>query len=368
MLMKTGLIVLLAAVLQVSTELVEPEFIEDVMKREAESSSTRIVSGWEALPGQHPHQAALRMVAADGGVSACGGSFVHRNWLLTSAHCTAQRVTLVVRGGVVSLTTPEYIYETTEWWNYPTYDDNDVGTVQPDDISIVKLQRPVTYTRYLKAIRIQPSADAFRNYDGEVVHASGHGRTWTGGSSPENLRWVFLRAVANPTCAQTFGSALITANAICARWFNVTSQSTCQGDSGGPLVHVSDGVETLIGVTSFVAGGNFGCHSGLPAGFIRPGPFLPWFKEITGIDFENFDEDDDEPTEPTPPEDDSEEEDETSEEDTSEEDSSAEDDDSDDDISQIMKRLQVKVKVKVAINKFKVKKEVEKEKIKKHNH
>lgn len=40
-----------------------------------------------------------------------------------------------------------------------------------------------------------------------------------------------------------------------------------QGDSGGPLVHVSArGEPVLVGVSSFVAGAPFGCHSGLPSG------------------------------------------------------------------------------------------------------
>lgn len=42
------------------------------------------------------------------------------------------------------------------------------------------------------------------------------------------LNWVNLRGLANLECALTFGSALINSNAICARWYNVTSQSTCQ--------------------------------------------------------------------------------------------------------------------------------------------
>ncbi|XP_022832132.1 collagenase-like isoform X1 [Spodoptera litura] len=280
---------------------VQPDFIENVIKYEEEAvnSGSRIVSGWEAVPGQHPHHAALRMVDPTGSVGGCGGSFASKEWVITAAHCTAGRVTIVVRGGVVSLTDPEYIHETTEYYNHPLYDNNRPTVVQPHDIGLVKLQSPVTYSFRLQRIRIQPRADAYRNYEGAVVYASGHGRTWTGGAVTEVLRWVYLTAISNQACGSTFTSGIIIETSICARFFNVTSQSTCQGDSGGPLVHVgSDSVPTLIGVTSFVAGGNFGCHSGLPAGFIRPGPYLDWFEQVTGIDFENLVED--EPTTPAP--------------------------------------------------------------------
>ncbi|PZC80640.1 hypothetical protein B5X24_HaOG214207 [Helicoverpa armigera] len=395
MLLQSGLFVLLVAVLQVSarSKNIEPVLIDNVIREEydAAPSSSRIVSGWEARPGQHPHHAALRLVSEVGGVSGCGGSIVSKEWVITAAHCTAGRITVVVRGGVVSLTDPEYIFETTEFYNHPQYNDLLPLVVQPHDISLVKVQRPFVYSRLLSPIRVQSRADAYRNYDGEQVYASGHGRTWTLGPVTEVLNWVYLNAVSNPACAAIFGNALIIDTTICARFFNVTSQSTCQGDSGGPLVHVgSDGVPTLIGVTSFVAGGDFGCHSGLPAGFIRPGPYHSWFQEVTGIDFENLQEDDDDdddnnvttpapeseeeedPETPAPPADSEEEDDEddsTPKPDESEEDSSdSSESDEDGEMSELLKRLEVKVKVKVRFNKYKVKKELEKEKEIKKRH
>ncbi|KAH9640381.1 hypothetical protein HF086_003067 [Spodoptera exigua] len=424
MLVKTGLFLLLVTILQVSARYtdVQPDFIENVIQYESEAvnSGSRIVSGWEAVPGQHPHHAALRMVDPTGSVGGCGGSFASKEWVITAAHCTAGRVTIVVRGGVVSLTDPEYIHETTEYYNHPSYDSSRPAVVQPHDIGLVKLQRPVDYSFRLQRIRIQPRADAYRDYAGAQVYASGHGRTWTGGAVTEVLRWVYLTAISNDACGRTFTSGIIIDTSICARFFNVTSQSTCQGDSGGPLVHVdSDNVPTLIGVTSFVAGGSFGCHSGLPAGFIRPGPYLDWFEQVTGIDFENLNEDNvdttpaptptlpdpttipteaptprpteppltsepdyspttpdyqpttsvpdvttempDQPTTTSPDDNGSSGEDD-------DDNSDCSDDSNDDEMSELLKRLEVKVKVKVRFDKYKQREEKEKVKeVKKHH-
>ncbi|XP_041972330.1 serine protease 1-like [Aricia agestis] len=253
-----------------------------------EGSGSRIVSGWDAQPGQHPHQVSLRMISALGLATGCGGSVVHRSWVVTAAHCTAGQLTVIVRAGLVNINNPEVVQETQETYNYPTFNVNTPLVVQTNDISLIKLQQPLVYSSNLRSIRIQPSADAYRDYNAVVLYASGFGRTWTGGPTSDHLQWVFLRGVSNPSCSEIF-TTLITQNSICATFHNVTSQSICQGDSGGPLVNVeADGTPTLVGVTSFVAGGIHGCHSGIPGGFTRPGPFHSWFTQVTGIDFNNL--------------------------------------------------------------------------------
>ncbi|KAJ8711029.1 hypothetical protein PYW07_008271 [Mythimna separata] len=260
---KSGLFILVLTVFQVSAryQSVEQHLIDNEIhpeQAELSSSSSRIVSGWEALPGQHPHHAALELMHTFGWV-LCGGSIISKEWIVTAAPCAFGRVLAIVRVGSVSLVdkNPENIFETTEWYTHPKYNGLSGVALQSHGVTLVKLQRPLVY-----------SSD-----------------------TTIELRWVYLRALSNTACRNAYTSGVFDTT-ICARYFNVTSQSTCNDDLGGPLVHVdSDGIPTLIGISYFFPGGT--CESGQPSGFYRPGVFLPWFQEVTGIDFENLQEDDD---------------------------------------------------------------------------
>ncbi|KAJ8712702.1 hypothetical protein PYW08_008006 [Mythimna loreyi] len=304
---KLGFFVIVLTVLQVSArhKNVELDLVDDKINPsdyfksetgDVSSSSSRIVSGWEAQPGQHPHHAALHMVNSTGPTRLCGGSIIAKEWILTNARCVISCVLAIVRVGVVSIadSNPDNIFLTTEWYSHPSFNNVSGVTLQSHGVALIKLQRPIVYTELAQRIRLQSSADAYRDYDGLLAYASGHGVTSQTGPISVELRWVYLRAISNSQCRNIYTGGVFD-TIICARYFNVTSQSTCIDDLGGPLVHVeSDGVPTLIGITYFYPGGT--CESGQPSGYYRPGAFLSWFEEVTGIDFENL-QDEDETTE-----------------------------------------------------------------------
>ncbi|CAH0713459.1 unnamed protein product, partial [Brenthis ino] len=197
----------------------------------------------------------------------------------------ASSVTIVIRAGGVALTRPALIFESVEHLTHPLFVDA-LPFVQPNDIGIVKFDYFVEYSANIQPIRLQPSVHKDRDYSGIKLQASGWGLNWTRGIgvNPDNLNWVNLVGISNEECLAAYNNSnIITASTICAGPHNVSSQSTCDGDSGGPLVMTDeDGKPTLVGIISFVS--RHGCHTPEPAGFVRPGHYLDWIQDVTGID------------------------------------------------------------------------------------
>ncbi|KAI5642587.1 trypsin domain-containing protein [Phthorimaea operculella] len=261
----------------------EPEFMESVRSH----SVARIVGGWEAQPGQIPYQVSIRMVNGTGFVFSCGGSVIHPNWVITAAHCVANRNSFVVRFGSANLTQPDIIVEATRYYIHPLYIEAIAG-VQPNDIALVGIDQDIPFGDLVQPIRLQNSESKNEQYPGVRLTVSGYGMTddeWNGGTTSEVLRWTHLRGIDNLQCWLWYPSGIIQDSTICAEYYNETSQSSCQGDSGGPLTFVDvDGKPTMIGIVSF--GSSQGCNSPWPSAYVRPGHYHQWIEEVTGINFD----------------------------------------------------------------------------------
>nr|XP_021191414.2 collagenase-like [Helicoverpa armigera] len=264
----------------------EPAIIEDI--RDAQSSAARIVAGLPAAEGQIPYQCSIRMVNGTGSVFSCGCSLIDNKWVLTAAHCLANRFSFVVRFGVINVTRPEIMVESSHKYIHPEYDEVRAG-VQTADLALLGLDHYIPYSANVQPSRLMSSKQKNVNFHGVPMVVSGFGRTddlWNGGAASEILLWAPQRGVSNEQCRLWYPfSTVIQEQTICSGYFDNPSQSSCQGDSGGPLTIIdADGKRTQVGIVSF--GSNAGCNTPIPSGYVRPGHYHDWFTEVTGINFD----------------------------------------------------------------------------------
>ncbi|XP_023307895.2 serine protease 1-like [Lucilia cuprina] len=264
------LIIFALALASATAELQQRNVVVPVVETEG-----RITNGNNAAVGQFPYQVGLSLKVNFLSSSWCGGSLIGNQWVLTAAHCTDGINTITVYLGATVRTVAEVSYTVTKdnvlihaGWNSKTL---------KNDISLIKIPA-VAYSAKIQPVKLPAIANSYSTYTGDYVIASGWGRISDEASGVTNhLQWARMQVISNAVCAQTYGSAIVTASNICISTANAVS--TCNGDSGGPLVLESSKVQ--VGLTSF--GAKVGCEKGYPTAFTRLTSYLTWIQANTGI-------------------------------------------------------------------------------------
>jgi len=216
----------------------------------------RIVGGVEANPHSWPWMAAL---LKNGNFQFCGGSLIAPQWVMTAGHCFYGADTTpgiyTVKLGAHDDSKPEtgmqFNAKVQKIFVNPKFNPRTIS----NDITLLKLTAPVTYTNYISPVCLPSSSDS-DDPAGTNGVCTGWGATREGGSTVNKLMQVVLPIVDHGVCTQEyqgFGGAKVDGTMICAGLEN-GGKDSCQGDSGGPFVFNRNGKWVQTGIVSWGKG------------------------------------------------------------------------------------------------------------------
>lgn len=240
---------------------------------------SKIVNGDDVdVARKYPFQVSLQDAS---GYHFCGGTVVDGRTVMSAAHCNSGDGMYAVIGLHIQTESGTEIcterIKVLEHINHPQYDGN-----LNYDFMILKLVGP---TKYPKAILYDPGMDsgAYETPNAQMV-TSGWGALGTNIGGANTLQELDVIIEPQSLCNSNFGDSFYNDVAMLCVGPLVKPGSVCFGDSGGPLFFKSGNAHYLVGITSFVSGGDNACESGLPNGFARVSFARNWACNTIGVD------------------------------------------------------------------------------------
>ncbi|XP_062996665.1 trypsin-like [Elgaria multicarinata webbii] len=228
----------------------------------AAATEERIPGGKPCLPNSQPWQAAL----LSGFRLSCGGTLIHKSWVLSAAHCK-RKTPFPVRLGehdLKRLDWTEQLKLASKVIVHPGYDPQ----TKNNDIMLVKLLTPVCLNNNVKILSLPNSCPV----PGTRCLISGWGTTTSPQVNfPDVLQCANITIVNHDVCRSIYPS-YINENMVCAGRME-GGTDTCQGDSGGPLV--CNGV--LQGIVSW--GPQICAQPNKPGVYVNVCKYVGWIRD-----------------------------------------------------------------------------------------
>ncbi|XP_062393536.1 acrosin-like [Sardina pilchardus] len=214
--------------------------------------NTRIAGGQDAPAGSWPWQASLHASFSGFGSFICGGSLINEQWVLSAAHCfnsiSAGDLEVYLGRQNQEGSNPNEVKRTvSQIITHPSFN----SFTFDNDIALLHLSAPVTFTDYIRAVCLAASGSVVLN--GTDSWVTGWGNTAVGVPlpSPKTLKEVEVPVVENTPCHSLYEAVpfTVTDNMMCAGE-PAGGRDSCEGDSGGPLVSKQDSVWVQSGIVA----------------------------------------------------------------------------------------------------------------------
>eukprot|EP00057_Strongylocentrotus_purpuratus_P014650 XP_011669124.1 PREDICTED: complement factor B isoform X2 [Strongylocentrotus purpuratus] len=232
------------------------------------SGTSRIVGGNRAGSGDWPWQAALYDKDTDEVV--CGGSLIHKNWILTAATCfigdwrysdrgLSQNGTTVYLGLTHRVKDMQRAqeFDVIELITHPDYFKNPDGG-EHNDIALLRLDREAELSPFVRTVCLPPNDPPKANWyvnPKRTAFVTGWGYTSFNGYNSPALMEIMIPPVLDSSCSREMimhEVAVNTTTEFCAGSGN--GRDSCQGDSGSPMVVQRRGKYKQIGIVSYGVG------------------------------------------------------------------------------------------------------------------
>jgi len=242
---------------------------------QTKESENRIVGGLEARQGEFPW-----MVFVSIGNNFCGGTVIHRKFVLTAAHCLYVYGSLAKSSDIRVFTerhhvreSPGHQHSVSKCYVHPHYQVD----LLVNDIAILELQDSLAFTSRLSAVEL-PNQSLHLS-QGTMVVATGWGKLASGhGVGSKTLQKVSLPIITISQCKRLFKDVKypVRSTNLCTRDLN--GKDACGGDSGGPLLLWSNNKYVQVGITTW---GKSCGDPQYPGVWTRVAHYVPWIKQIT---------------------------------------------------------------------------------------
>lgn len=241
----------------------------EISELDVETDTDKILGGQDASSPE-----SLVSIHVDGRF-ICGGTLIHKSWVLTAAHCVdhadVSAYKVCVGSSQLSQCNPDIESDVTKIVAHTGFDINNL--FEGNDIAIIKLSRPLKGRKITRLATKQKDEPA----NGKKVRAFGWGVSEYNDNPvlPDQLQRIDLKFMSSSACKKYYSG--IGSNIVCLKAQGEPNEpankSVCNGDSGGPVYY--KGVQ--IGIASFVTINNERqCLGTSPNAYTRVSSFRKW--------------------------------------------------------------------------------------------